>query len=220
MRANGPTHFFSSIFPTRAPPNTHNRPPHTTMSAFDAARAGNRAGGGGPASRSGMSRGAGGGSGAFGAAAASSSSSPAIGSSYQSADRLYMTTCENIEKELRKLTANMAAARKQVEQVGTAKDTEDLRKKLCVHARGADEAPREAGGRPRAAGIAPGVRARMRRAREDRGYPAARARVRRKRDPPHVLPSILPPSHPSRIPRAGPRTWRRARRASRASAAC
>jgi hypothetical protein len=144
-----------------------------------------------------MSRGAGGGSGAFGAAAASSSSSsPAIGSSYQSADRLYMTTCENIEKELRKLTANMAAARKQVEQVGTAKDTEDLRKKLCVHARGADEAPREAGGRPRAAGIAPGVRARTRRAREDRGYPAARARQERARPPPPRPPLNPPPPLP------------------------
>ncbi len=50
--------------------------------------------------------------------------------SYQSGDRLYTSTCENIERELRKLTSTVVAAKKQVAVVGTAKDTEDVRKKL------------------------------------------------------------------------------------------
>jgi hypothetical protein len=112
------------------------------MSSFgDAARGTTRSA---PSSRSGMARtvtsasprAGGGGGGGFAAAAASSgagSSASAVGgSSYQSADRLYMTTCDNIEKELRKLTSTVAAAKKQIDVVGTAKDTEDLRSKLCV----------------------------------------------------------------------------------------
>ena len=68
----------------------------------------------------------------FGAAAAASN--PSIGSSYQSADRLYMTTCENIEKELRKLTANVAAARKQVDMRSdtVTKPTSEMRAAMAL----------------------------------------------------------------------------------------
>jgi hypothetical protein len=114
------------------------------MSAFDEARGSGRAA---PASRSGMGRaaessprrpvtggsGGGAGGGAFGSAfdAASSSAAPVgSGGSYQNADRLYTSTCENIERELRKLTSTVAAVRKQVDAVGTAKDTDDTRKKM------------------------------------------------------------------------------------------
>lgn len=63
-------------------------------------------------------------------AAASSSSSRAPSSSYQNSDRLYTTTCDNVEKELRKLTTYVTTLKKQVEQVGTAKDSQDLRVKM------------------------------------------------------------------------------------------
>lgn len=45
---------------------------------------------------------------------------------------MYTSACETIERELRKLTQLVAATRKQVEAVGTPKDSADLRKKLCV----------------------------------------------------------------------------------------
>ena len=110
------------------------------MSAFDEARSGGRSA---PSSRTGMARGGTStnsprttsSSSAFGSVAASnsgSSTSNNLGSapSYQNGDRLYMSTCDTIDKELRKLTATVAASKKQIETIGTAKDTDDLRKKL------------------------------------------------------------------------------------------
>jgi hypothetical protein len=81
--------------------------------AFDAAAAGSRST---PASRSGISRPGGGG--------LDSSSS------YQSADRQYIASCEAVEKELRKLTITVTATRKLVDVIGSPRDSDDTRKKL------------------------------------------------------------------------------------------
>lgn len=115
------------------------------MSAFDEARSGGRSA---PSSRTGMARGGGGVTNSPRTNTATSSSSSAFASvassnttglgssggsntaSYQSGDRLYMSTCDTIDKELRKLTSTVAAAKKQIDTIGTAKDTDDQRKKL------------------------------------------------------------------------------------------
>jgi hypothetical protein len=94
------------------------------MSAFESAATGARSA---PASRSGMARGAG--------SSASASVSVSVGGAaapggFQNADRQFLTCCETAERELRKLAASVAAARKLVEGVGSARDSDDLRKKL------------------------------------------------------------------------------------------
>jgi hypothetical protein len=79
-----------------------------------------------------------GGGGAFSSAFDSASSSSSglsgsqAGSSYQGADRMYTQACETIERELKKLTTIISTTRKQVEAVGSSRDSEDLRKKLWV----------------------------------------------------------------------------------------
>ena len=97
------------------------------MSAFDEARrAGGRAGGGrsAPTSRSGVAVSSG------GAGAIDVGASAASLASYQNADRGYLAVCEAIERELKKLTALVAATQKQVDAVGTPKDSLELRKKI------------------------------------------------------------------------------------------
>jgi hypothetical protein len=83
-----------------------------TKMAFDAAASGSRST---PSSRSAITR-------------------PGVGvdssSSYQSADRQYIASCEAVEKELRKLTTTVTATKKQVDVLGTNRDSDDTRKKL------------------------------------------------------------------------------------------
>ncbi len=69
------------------------------------------------------------GSSAFDAAAAGTGSSRPSGS-YQNADRLYTSTCDNVEKQLRLLASYCSAAKKQVELIGGARDSQDLRTKV------------------------------------------------------------------------------------------
>lgn len=68
-------------------------------------------------------------SGAFDSAAAGVGPKASV-SSYQNSDRLYTSTCDNVEKELKKLTTFATTVKKQVEQVGTARDSPDVRTKL------------------------------------------------------------------------------------------
>ena len=95
--------------------------------AFDEARRGAAGGAGASLSRGNSSRTAGGVGGVGGASGG-----------YQSggdADAAYSRVCSSIEDELRRLTASVATLRKLVEAVGSTRDSDDLRSKMCVCAR-------------------------------------------------------------------------------------
>lgn len=92
------------------------------MSAFDEARRG------GPKSRPLATKA----TGAFDSAASGASRGAGAVSSYQGADRLYTSTCDNIEKELKKLATFATTLKKQVDLIGGAKDSPDIRTKVLV----------------------------------------------------------------------------------------
>ena len=65
------------------------------------------------------------------AASSSSSSSSAPGyASYQSGDTAYAMFRDGVERDLKKLTALVAATRTQVEKLGGKSDSSDLRKRM------------------------------------------------------------------------------------------
>ena len=132
--------------------------------AFDQAAGGGRSA---PSSRSALRAGGASGGGAFASASALSSGSASAallssaapsaatlagggggggggsggggGGAYQSADRQYMASCEAVEKELRKLVATVAATRKQVEALGSPRDSADARAKMGANLERAKE---------------------------------------------------------------------------------
>jgi syntaxin 7 len=80
------------------------------------------------------------GAGAAGAAAAGAGAGGAGGAGYQGADRQYTASCEAVERELRKLVATVAATRKQVEALGSPRDSADARAKMGANLERAKEA--------------------------------------------------------------------------------
>ena len=87
--------------------------------AFDEARRS----GAGSISRGNSSRATAGGFGGVGAG---------VGYQGGDADAAYSRVCSGIEDELRRLTASVAALRKHVDAVGSSRDSDDLRSKMCV----------------------------------------------------------------------------------------